>query len=104
MERYFQRRVEPGPEATAVAQSMESEGADDHDTAMAQSEEDDDRDGCARAVVRAPEIGGQPYQPRRASFPKVSFGRSSITVSAMSKTVDMAETCACERSSRSYIN
>ena len=63
MERYFQRRqafVEPGPGATAVAHSMESEGADDHDIAMAQSKETEeagDRDGCARAVVRAPEIG-----------------------------------------------
>ena len=86
MERYFQCQqafAEPGPEATAVAQSMESEGADDHDTATAHSKElkgADDRDGCARAVVRASEIGDQLYQPRQALFPKVSFGRSSITV------------------------
>ena len=70
MEQYFQCRqafVEPGPEATTVAQSMEWEEADD-------------RDDCAEAVVKAPEIGDQPYHPRRVSFPKVSFGRSSITV------------------------
>ena len=78
-----------------MAQSIESEGADNHDTAMAQSkgsEEAGNRDGCATVVVRAQEFGDQPYQPRRASLPKVSC------------TVDMVETCACVSAQAEVMN